>query len=149
MGKLYDDFMKSWDAMNEKEKKEVFEELKEYNKTDSTDKNEFGQIIVHIQRWNEHISVYIMEEHGYGMIRATNYHDNIKETILSDLYVTEEHRHKGLGNRLFQYALFFLSMEGAETFRCIAGSDVGKHIFKKHGFKKVGENEYLYTVTKR
>lgn len=63
-----------------------------------------NELIIHRQWWNEHDSFYIMESHGYGMCRLTFYKDeNYAE--LSDLFVQEDQRRKGIATDLIKAAI--------------------------------------------
>lgn len=65
------------------------------------------KLIYHRQQWPDQDSTYIMTEDGSGMVRVTfnKLVPELKEALISDLYVNEGSRNKGIGTQLLQAAI--------------------------------------------
>lgn len=65
------------------------------------------KLIYHRQQWPDQDSTYIMTEDGSGMVRVTyeKTTSELKEALISDLFVYEDRRHEGIGTELLLAAV--------------------------------------------
>jgi len=72
----------------------------------------------------------------------------VKIYILYDLYVEAKFRKSGIGERLLNEATQWASKNGAARLDLLTAKNntAGQHLYEKHGYKKVLEDFYAYSL---
>ena len=96
--------------------------------------------ICHKQEWSSHTNWFIMESHGYAMLRMTLYRTNPGTAWVSDLFVTENQREKGYASGLLDYAIAIANEEHFNM-ECMV-SKQSKLLLRIKGFKELKNGNF-------